>query len=72
MTLSDWNDIRTAPVGPTILLANGPEGYVTVGYGEWFNAPFPRWIACDPNGTGRFKPTHWAEMPTPPTTKAAD
>lgn len=61
----EWKDIRTAPVGPTILLANNVTGDVFTGYGEFSGTrPMPIWNAVDPNGFGRCKPTHWAEMPS--------
>ena len=66
-TLVDWREIRTAPIGPTILLAHAGKAIVVVGYGEWFDAaPVPRFIAVEPTGYGRFGPTHWANMPAPP------
>lgn len=65
-TTSEWKPIHTAPVGDTILLANEPTGVVVVGYGEWFSAPMPRWIALDPTGVGRFKATHWMPLPEGP------
>ena len=70
-TLVDWQPIRTAPIGPTILLANARAGIVVAGYGEWFSAPIPRFIAVEPTGFGRFKPTHWAPMPAPPADEPA-
>lgn len=63
MTNGNWKPINTAPVGPTILLTNENHPEVVAGYGEWFSAPMPRWIACDQTGMGRFKATHWQEMP---------
>jgi hypothetical protein len=67
-----WEPINTAPVGPTIMLANAKTGVVAVGYGEWFKAPMPRWIALEPEGVGRFKATHWAAMPEAPKEAASD
>lgn len=61
----DWLPIGEAPVGPTVMLSHADEKVVTIGYGEWpdrFGAP-PRWIAMDPAGFGRFKPTHFAPLP---------
>lgn len=64
MTNIDWQDIKTSPIGETILLCNADAGVTTVGYGEWHDKiPFPIFTACDPAGFGRFKPTHWAPMP---------
>lgn len=62
----DWLPISTAPVGPTVLLANDKAKEVTIGYGEWFSAPMPRWISVNPEGFGRWKATHWAPLPEPP------
>lgn len=64
-----WDDIRTAPIGPTILLANSNTGHVVAGYGEWLDLKhvnLPRFISCDPEGFGRFKATHWMPMPDAP------
>ena len=65
-----WQPITTAPVGPTIILANEPTGVVAVGYGEWINnvkvSGLRRWIALDPHGVGRFKATHWRPLPSFP------
>jgi len=63
----EWSSISTAPIGPTILLANNKAGVVCAGYGEWMDLGkinLPRFISCDPEGFGRFKATHW--MPLPP------
>lgn len=65
----NWQPIETAPVGDVILLCNAKHKYVCTGYGEWMALPqinLPRWISCDPNGVGRFKPTHWMPLPQPP------
>lgn len=65
----EWQPIKTAPIGPTIMLANETTGYVCTGYGEWMKLPkitLPRFISCDPEGMGRFKATHWMPLPEPP------
>lgn len=68
---SQWQPIRTVEIGKTILLANKEVGYVCVGYGEWMSLnegklSLPRFISLDPEGMGRFKPTHWMPLPEPP------
>jgi len=60
--MTDWAPIRTAPVGPTILLAHEPTQTVVSGYGEFVHGR-PIWTAVDPTGFGRFAATHWAPMP---------
>lgn len=65
MTDNGWRPIRTAPVGETILLCNAETGLVSAGYGEWFNAPMPRWIITDQSGFARAKMTHWQPLPAP-------
>jgi hypothetical protein len=61
---TEWKDIKTAPIGPVILLSNSEMKTVAAGYGEWLDkAPYPIFHSCDPMGFGRFKATHWAEMP---------
>lgn len=64
--MSDWQPIRTAPIGPTIILLHEPTGTVEAGYGEFSkNSPVPHFMACDPVGFGRFKATHWMPLPRP-------
>jgi hypothetical protein len=64
--MTEWQPIKTAPVGPLVLLANAETQTVEPGYGEWFAAPMPRWVTVSPEGIGRFKATHWMPLPPPP------
>jgi hypothetical protein len=66
-----WMDIKTAPVGEIVIMANLETGNVAAGYGEWtktVGAP-PRYLALDESGLGFFKPTHWCRMPVIPSQK---
>jgi hypothetical protein len=60
----EWQPIKTAPVGPAILLANDKTGVVCAGYGEWMDGvPRPRFVGVDDSGFGRFNATHWMPFP---------
>lgn len=62
----DWRDIseEKPPLGVPILVCNSNAKVTTIGIADWEGAiPFPVITACDPTGFGRFKATHWAEMP---------
>lgn len=64
--MTDWKDINQfrAPLGKTIMLCNNVTKTTTVGSADFVDGvPFPIFTACDPSGFGRFKATHWAEMP---------
>lgn len=64
--MTGWKPIQNAPVGETIILLNELTGTVEPGYGEWIEGvPRPRWIALSMNGVGRFKATHFHELPEP-------
>lgn len=66
--MTNWQDIKSAPIGDTILLCNADTQTVVAGFGEWHDKiPFPIFNSCDPMGFGRFKATHWAPMPLPAT-----
>ena len=59
-----WNEIKTAPIGPTIILKNEATGIVEPGYGEWVKGVgVPIFVTLNPTGVGRFKATHWQPMP---------
>lgn len=60
--------IEKSTVETIYLLANAKTGNVAVGYFEWtdrIGAP-PRCVAFDQTGFGKFKPTHFAALPSPP------
>lgn len=65
-----WEDIRSVPVNRQVLLANKVAGIVEAGYADFIiNKRINKAVgiqcwSTNPLGQGRFKATHWAEMPT--------
>lgn len=65
--MANWQPLKTAPVGPTVLVANAETGHVWPAYGYWRGRiPFPFWCSLDPEGMGVCKPTHWMPLPEAP------
>jgi hypothetical protein len=61
---ADWQPIKSAPIGPAIILANEKTGVVCAGYGEWVDGvSIPLFAGVDDTGFGRFKATNWTPFP---------